>query len=244
MTLLGLLAVRNEHALAFRPFDGTDAAVAGVGEFEIELEPAGLLHQGAERIFVAPAITFNLGVTEGWEVVLEGQGETALPPASARTNLVGNGVFLKGIVRDGVLQDKPGPSIATEFGALLPGIDDEAGVGESWTGIVSYRFGSAIVHFTAELALTRQNRGEGFLSTIVEGPYDWKVRPIAEIAYDREVGRRETSSALVGAIWQIRDNIALDFGVREGRTNNRGITEFRAGLTYALTLWRPGPNAD
>ena len=79
-----------------------------------------------------------------------------------------------------------------------------------------------------------------FLSTIVEGPYEWKVRPVAELAYDREAGRRETSSALVGAIWQIRDNIALDFGVREGRTNNLGVTEIRAGLTYALPLWRAG----
>ena len=104
----------------------------------------------------------------------------------------------------------------------------------------SYRFGPATVHFNAEAALTRQRHGEIFLSTIVEGPYDWVVCPIAEIAYDRETGIRETPSVLVGAVWQICDNLALDIGVRVGRTNDRGLTEIRAGVTYALPLWRPG----
>jgi hypothetical protein len=75
-------------------------------------------------------------------------------------------------------------------------------------------------------------------------PTTRKVRPVAELAYDRETGRQETSSVLVGAIWQIRDNIAIDFGIREGRTNSLVVTEIRAGLTYALTLWRGGAHAD
>jgi hypothetical protein len=84
-------------------------------------------------------------------------------------------------------------------------------------------FGPATVYFTTELA----SRGKVFLSTIVEGPYEWKVRSTAEIAYDREAGRRETSSALIGVIWQIRDNIALDSGIREGRTNILDLTSRR-----------------
>jgi hypothetical protein len=90
-----------------------------------------------------------------------------------------------------------------------------------------------------EAALTRQRQGELFFSTIVEGPYDWKVRPVAEIAYDCVIGQRETSSVLIGAIWQIREDTALDFGIREGRTNNIGFTEIRVGVTYSLPLWRP-----
>jgi hypothetical protein len=242
ITLCGYFAGWSEPALAFRPFEGTDAAVAGPGELELELGPAGLLREGSERTLIAPAMVFNLGVAEGWEAVLEGQGETALSPASAPASLVENGAFLKGVIREGVLQDKAGPSIATEFGALLPGINEEAGLGGSWAGIISYRFGPATVHFNAEAAVTRQRHGEIFLSAIVEGPYDWKIRPVAEIAYDREVGRRETSSILVGAIWQLRDDIALDFGVREGRTNDRDLTQIRAGVTYTLPLWRPGRN--
>ena len=33
-----------------------------------------------------------------------------------------NGVFLKNVLRPGSLQDKSGPSIATEFGLLLPDV--------------------------------------------------------------------------------------------------------------------------
>jgi hypothetical protein len=234
----GYVAGWSEFAHAFRPFDGTDAAVAGVGELEVELEPLGLLRQGSERTLVAPEMVLNLGVAEGWEAVLQGQGETALPPASAGASLVENGAFLKGVLRDGVLQGKSGPSIATEFGVLLPGVNDEAGFGGSWAGIISYRFGPVTVHFNSEAALTRQRHGELFLSAIVEGPYDWVVRPVAEIAYDRETGIRETSSVLVGGIWQLRDDLAIDFAVREGRRNNQGLTEVRAGVTYSFRLWR------
>jgi hypothetical protein len=38
------------------------------------------------------------------------------------TSVVGNGAFLKGVLRERSLQEKPGPSIATEFGVLLPGV--------------------------------------------------------------------------------------------------------------------------
>jgi hypothetical protein len=131
LMLSGFLAVRSDHANAFRPFDGTDAAVAGLGELELELEPAGLLRQGAERTLIAPAAILSVGVAEAWEAVLEGQRETGLSPASGRSSLVGNGAFLKGVVRDGVLQEKSGPSIATEVGVLLPGINDESGLGGS-----------------------------------------------------------------------------------------------------------------
>jgi hypothetical protein len=40
------VAVWSAPALAYRPFDGTDAAVAAPGEIEIELQPAGRLREG------------------------------------------------------------------------------------------------------------------------------------------------------------------------------------------------------
>jgi len=36
-------------AFAYRPFDGTDAAVADVGEVEIELQPIGAMHAGTTK---------------------------------------------------------------------------------------------------------------------------------------------------------------------------------------------------
>src|SRR6267378_4312499 len=68
-------------AWAYRPFDGTDAAVAAPGELEIELQPAGRLHEGGNTTLVAPATDINYGLSEGWEAVFEGQGQTLLSPS-------------------------------------------------------------------------------------------------------------------------------------------------------------------
>ena len=46
-------------ALAYRPFDGTDAAVTDEGEMEIELGPAEYQREGSERTLIAPAVTLN-----------------------------------------------------------------------------------------------------------------------------------------------------------------------------------------
>ena len=102
---------------AYRPFNGTDAAVADLKEVEIELQPAGLLQQGGNKTLVAPAVIYNYGFAERWELVVQGQGETRLSEPGV-TSLTETGVFLKHVLRPGVLQDQSGVSIATEFGAL------------------------------------------------------------------------------------------------------------------------------
>src|SRR5216683_432977 len=94
-------------AWAYRPFDGTDAAIAAPGELEIELQPAGRLHEGGNTSLVAPATVINYGLSEGWEAVLAGQGETALSP-SGPTSLTSAGAFLKHVLQPGSLQDKTG----------------------------------------------------------------------------------------------------------------------------------------
>jgi hypothetical protein len=47
----------NPGAFAYRPFDGTDAAVADTGDIEVEFEPVGYLREGSDRTLVAPALT-------------------------------------------------------------------------------------------------------------------------------------------------------------------------------------------
>jgi len=225
-----------EYSFAYRPFDATDAAVADLGELEIELGPVEFRRSEAERTVIAPAYVLNYGFAKNWELVVEGQAEHPLPPAEdTRSRLVGNGVFLKGVLREGVLQDKTGPSVATEFGILLPGINDEPGVGVSWLGIVSQRWAWGTIHFDAGAALTREHHGDLFLGTIIEGPYDWKIRPVAEVDYEREFGGKETFAVLGGAIWRVRDDLSLDVGLREAWVNRRPETEIRAGLTFAIS---------
>jgi hypothetical protein len=103
-------------ASAYRPFDGTDAAVADLGEVEIEFQPIGAIRAGPTKP-VSDAI-LNFGFAERWELVLQG---TAQPlPEGIGPLSVSDGAFLKYVLRPGVLQEKSGPSIATEFGPLLP----------------------------------------------------------------------------------------------------------------------------
>lgn len=224
----------SRTAWAYRPFDGTDAAVAGAGEVEVEFGPAEYLREGSQRTLIAPNVRLNYGFAKGWEAVLEGHGATGLSAEARRTSLVGNGAFLKGVLREGSLQQKPGPSIATEIGVLLPGINDEAGVGGSIAGIVSQQWPWITVHFNAVAAISRQQHADLFLGTILEGPHDWPVRPVAEIFHEREFGKFRTISGLIGAIWQVRDNLAIDIGLRRARLNQHTVDELRAGLTFSF----------
>jgi hypothetical protein len=222
-------------AWAYRPFDGTDAAVAAPGELEIELQPVGRLREGGNTTLVAPATVINYGLSEGWEAVLEGQGQTPLSP-SGPTSLTSAGAFLKHVIQPGSLQDKPGPSIATEFGMLLPDSTGNSGVGASLAGIVSQRWDWGTIHLNAEAALTRDHHADVFLGGIIEGPSKWSIRPVAEFFYEREFGQSETISGLVGLIWRVRDNLSFDVGLRHALTNGHPVNEVRAGLTFGFPL--------
>jgi hypothetical protein len=222
-------------ALAYRPFDGTDAAVAAPGEAEIELQPAGRLREGGNTTLVAPATVINYGLSEGWEAVFEGHGQTPLSP-SGFTSLTAAGAFLKHVLQPGSLQDKTGTSIATEFGVLLPDSTGISGVGASLAGIVSQRWDWGTIHLNAETALTREHHGDIFLGSIIEGPWKWTVRPVAEFFYEKEFGQFDTISALVGLIWRVRDDLSFDVGLRHALTNGHPVNEVRAGLTFGFPL--------
>src|ERR1700738_3765592 len=76
-----MLALCAAPAFAYRPFDGTDAAVANQGEMEIELQPAGVMRGADQKTLIAPAAVLNFGLTKEWEAILEGQLQTPLSPA-------------------------------------------------------------------------------------------------------------------------------------------------------------------
>src|SRR5436853_4457022 len=156
-------------ASAYRPFDGTDAAVAEKGKMEIEMQPAGMLKDASGTTLIAPATRFNYGLTETWEAVLEGQIESPLSPSGPST-LTAAGAFLKGVLREGSLQNKSGISVATEFGVLLPDTRGDSGVGASLAGIVSQRWDWGAIHLNGQASLTRKHRTDLFVSAIVEGP--------------------------------------------------------------------------
>ena len=63
LVLLGV-AVEPRSALAYRPFDGTDAAVAPAGELEVELQPAGAQQEHGTKTLIAPWTVLNFGLGE------------------------------------------------------------------------------------------------------------------------------------------------------------------------------------
>jgi hypothetical protein len=218
-------------ASAYRPFDGTDAAVADLGEVEIEFQPIGAIRAGPTQP-VSDAI-LNFGFAERWELVLQG---TAQPlPEGIGPLSVSDGAFLKYVLRPGVLQEKSGPSIATEFGPLLPPAGG-SGVGFGWAGIVSQRWDWGTIHWNVATNLTPDQHGELFFDAIIEGPNKWKVRPVFEIYSDSVVNQSQTFSALVGAIWQVNDKLSFDAAVRYASVDGRPVSEFRLGMTFGFPL--------
>src|SRR4051812_31076919 len=143
-----LLAGIPLTAFALRPYDSTDAAVAAPGEFELELGPLGRLRQGDRRFRVSPAVIGNYGFAEDRELVVQGQRQVAIDsePGQPRSSIVENGIFVKQVLRHGVLQAQSGLSVATEYGVLLPSIRGEHGIGFSVAGIVSQRTDAVSLH--------------------------------------------------------------------------------------------------
>jgi len=226
------LALAAAPASAYRPFDGTDAAVADLHEVEIEYQSFGWQRSGGQTALTGPGMVFNYGFAERWEFVAQGFADIPLSSSGA-AGFVDTGVFLKYVVSPGVLQGGSGVSIATEFGPLLPQLG-EGGTGFSWAGIVSQRFDFGTAHLNVEANLTRDQLPEAFFDVILEGPANWKIRPVMELYYDRVFRETEARSALLGAIWQVRDDLSFDAAFRHAVVNGVAVAEVRVGLTFAF----------
>ena len=227
-------------AFAYRPFDSTDAAVAEKGDLELELGPLGFLKTDAGRFLVAPSAIFNLGIARDWELVLQGRHFILLDgmAGDSRFRLIDTGLFLKGVLREGSLQEVHGPSVAIEVGPLLPTINGEPGIGATATLIVSQHWKPVTLHVNGEVTLTRASNLDLFGGAILEGPREWAVRPVVEAFVEREFGAAFVLSGLVGAIWQLKEGLSLDIALRAARVDTNTALEVRAGLTWATSLWR------
>lgn len=225
-------------ALAYRPFEGTDAAVAPKGEVEIELAPVELEKEGAGRTLAAPSAVLNLGLTGRAELVVEGKHLVQLGDSidGPRSRVADVALALKGVLREGSLQDKPGVSVATEVSALLPPTQGRGGTGAELALIASQRWPDLTLHLDGAAAWTRAHRPSLTASAILEVHEAWAVRPVFEALVRREPGEATVISGLAGAIWRVRDGLAFDAGVRLARAGDVSVTELRAGLTWGFGL--------
>jgi hypothetical protein len=237
------------RADAYRPFDGTDADVADLGAFELELGPAQFLHLDHQTFLQAPATVLNYGLAPGWEIVADVRDQFQLPLFHGHgATFVDNDLLLKAILREGTLQEKTGVSIATEFGMLFPNMatGDEKYVGLADNVIVSYRFAHVTAHLNSQIALDRTTRADWFESLIMEGQWDWTVRPVAEAYVEKEWAGFFTRSILGGVIARASDSLYLDAAFRFFRESDDASSlgpsngyEIRFGLTWSIPIVHP-----
>lgn len=246
--LVVALSTVSPQALAYRPFDGTDADVAETGDFELELGPVHWYSQRDAHYLLAPATVLNLGLVPRLELVADFQNYVGIdvPAGQPRDQLLDTDILAKYVLLPGVLQGKGDwPSVAAEFGPLLPNVNGVDAFGASTDVIVSQRWRGFTMHVNSWFELTRGDlHFDWFEGVILEGPFEAPVRPVSELYVEHEfVANVTTWSALVGAIWRARDGLDLDVGLREARVGDERATEVRLGLTWTIGLWRPAEEA-
>jgi hypothetical protein len=243
--VLCLLACATD-AHAYRPFDGTDADAAPLGEFELELGPTHYYRETGRNYLISPASVLNLGIFPQTELVVDFENLVALgtlSPGEPRVFMPDTDILIKHVFREGVLQDQTGLSIAAEMGLLLPDVNGTDAFGASLDVITSYRWSFGAFHWNEWAEYTREHDFSLFTGVILEGPHDWTVRPVAELFVEREFNVETTYSGLVGAIWTLEHSFSLDVGVRAGSIDGAQAEEVRLGLTWAVPVWKP-PGAN
>jgi hypothetical protein len=236
---LALAVLWPSSALAYRPFNGTDAAVASKGEVELELGPLGFEKAGATKTLVAPSAILNWGFADRFELVLEGRHLVQLEEQGSepRSRIEDAALSLKSVLCEGSLQEKNGVSVATELSALLPNVDGGGGAGGELAVIASRRWPDLTVHVNGAAAWTRAHRLGLFGGAIIEVHDSWTVRPVAEVFVESEQDQATVVSGLVGAIWRVRNGLSFDTGLR--RAGGLTTTEIRAGLTWGFNVGFP-----
>jgi hypothetical protein len=237
LALLAALACSLPRAaLAYRPFDGTDADVAELHELELEIGPVGYYRQGSTHDF-EPGGVINFGLFPRVELVLQGFDFVPLDSRSGPNKFTETGLFVKSVWKEGCLQDKPGPSFATELGPLLPTYHDTSGFGAYAGEILSTCFDQdLVVHWNTEIQILPQSfHLDLYAGAIFEPPPGkYIVRPVVEFFVEHEFGGAQTYSGLVGAIWRVSEKLALDFAIREAMLGGQNVNEIRAGFAWAI----------
>ena len=231
LLVLGLFVI-SMQARAYRPFSSTDADVADAGELETELGYFTLEHSGGEDTFIIPQLVLNYGLTSTLEVIGEFDVET---PSGKNAEIVDAAVLLKGLLREGVLQDRHGLSIAYEAGVLIPSTGNER-FGFEGIGIISGTLSRFTYHLNFGGGLDRED-GQVFAvwGGILETPFRPNLRLVGEINGESVRGEAADNSALLGFIWESPSSgDSFDGGIRFGMSSAAPDWELTLGWTFSF----------
>src|SRR5690242_19935224 len=226
-------------AAAYRPFVSTDAAVADPKEIEIELGYFTLDRTKNENTFIIPGAVLNYGLLKNWE----GVAEFAIQRApDATLDVIDPALSLKGVLKEGVLQDKDGFAFAVEASALLPSTEKGQGrFGFEGIGILSDTVGPFTVHLNGGLGVERSTSDlVAIWGVIAELPVAHRVRLVGEVNGEKPRRQDQRDSGLLGVIWQPwpEKHLWLDGGIRRSFTASPEW-QFTLGLTFSFAASPP-----
>jgi hypothetical protein len=244
VVLVPVFLLTIEHstpAVGYRPFVSTDAAVVDPGEVEVEFGYFNLERTDKESTFIVPQVVINYGIRQDWEVV--GEFDLEKPPEGA-AKLVGPGLFLKGVLKEGILQQQEGVSIAVEAGPLLPSsAAEQNGFGFEGIGILSGEVHQFAYHINVGGGVDRQKTHPFVLWGVIgEVSLLPSLRLVGEVSGESSKEKIPDNSALLGVIWQPpSSSVVLDGGVRKSLSTGAPDWLFTTGLTWSFSL--PATNA-
>jgi hypothetical protein len=236
LMLATTLALALPRAEAYRPFISTDAAVADPKELEIELGYFTLRRERRENTFLIPSAVLNYGFWRNLELV--GEFRVARAP-SGDVDVVDPAVFVKAVIKEGVLQEHDGVGVAIEAGPLLPStVQGDHGAGFEAIGIVSGRVAPFTIHVNVGGGIERSAaKPFGVWGVIGELPVHPRLRVVGEVAGESVQGEPANNSALLGVIWQPSSrNVYWDVAVRRGITRGAPDWEVTTGVTFGFVL--------
>ena len=234
LAIVLLLVFSESVAWGYRPFIATDASVADPKEIEIELGYFNLERDRGKNTFIIPKVVLNYGLIRNLELV----GEFAVEePPHGTVRLQDTALSLKAVLKEGVLQEKPGVSFAVEAGPLLPSTGrEEKKVGFEGTGIISGELSPVMLHLNLGGGVDRMDNNPFVIcGVIAELPIVPKFRIVGEIDGENTKGKSIDASALIGFIWNPPvSNLSIDAGIRRGISRAAPAWMFTTGLTFGF----------
>lgn len=216
------------NVFAYRPFIFTDAAVAAMKEWEIEVGLFSMIHdRGINEIFV-PSLRFNYGILKNWELVGEFDLQVYKEGKDRNRELTDPAFFLKGVLREGILQDKEGISFVVELGVLLPStVEGERKTGLEGIVVITSKLSDLVFHINLGGEFDRESFApHGLWGIILEYPFEKRFRLVGELNGSFQNNEPSEYSGLIGLIYDA-GGFDIDFGIRKGLS--------RAASDWALT---------
>ncbi len=186
-------------------------------------------------------MVLNYGLVDRLEIV----GEFAVEKGPHEDlRLVDPALFLKAVVREGMLQEGSGLSLALEAGPLLPSMaPGEDGVGFEATGIASGRLAPLTYHLNLGGGVTREDTREfATWGLITELTIVASFRLVGEVNGESVEDERADNSALLGFIWQpfAPKRFWVDAGIRRGITRAAADWQATLGFTIGFDVFGEG----